>query len=62
MTVQELIDVLKSYDQNSEILISDGINRYHFQYETISEMMLDENLEPEENNKLEKYVVIGEDY
>ena len=46
MTVEELIDVLQSYDPSSEIVMSDGMNRYEIQYETITEMDLDSNLEP----------------
>ena len=64
MTVEELIDVLQSYDPSSEIVMSDGMNRYHIQYETISEMDLDSNLEPtlSEDDTSENYVVIGENY
>tara|TARA_B100000925_G_scaffold166510_1_gene125345 strand:+ start:547 stop:741 length:195 start_codon:yes stop_codon:yes gene_type:complete len=64
MTVEELIDVLQSYDPSSEIVISDGMNRYEIQYETISEMDLDSNLEPvySEDDESESFVVIGENY
>ena len=64
MTVAELIDVLQSYDQGSEILISDGMNRYEIQYETITEMDLDVNHEPtyDEETPTESFVVLGEDY
>ena len=64
MTVAELIDVLQSYNQDSEIVISDGMNRYEIQYETITEMDLDSNLEPayDEETPSESYVVLGEDY
>ena len=65
MTVAELIEVLQNYDQDSEVLISDGMNRYEVQYETISEMELDANLEPviyDEETPSENYLVLGEDY
>ena len=64
MTVEELIDVLQSYNPSSEIVMSDGMNRYHIQYETISEMDLDSNLEPalSGDNPSENFVVIGENY
>ncbi len=64
MTVEELIDVLQSYNPSSEIVISDGMNRYEIQYETISEMDLDSNLEPvySEDDESESFVVIGENY
>ncbi len=64
MTVEELIDVLQSYNPSSEIVISDGMNRYEIQYETISEMDLDSNLEPvySEDEESESFVVIGENY
>ena len=64
MTVEELIDVLQSYDPSSEIVMSDGMNRYEIQYETITEMALDSNLEPifSEDDESENFVVIGESY
>ena len=64
MTVEELIDVLQSYDPGAEVVMSDGINRYHIQYETISEMDLDKSLEPvfSEDDSSENFVVIGEFY
>jgi hypothetical protein len=64
MTVEELIDVLQSYDPSSEIVMSDGMNRYEIQYETITEMDLDSNLEPvmSEDDASESFVVIGENY
>ena len=64
MTVAELIDALQSYDQDAEVLISDGINRYDVQYETITEMELDTNYEPEFDEEIptENYVVLGENY
>ena len=64
MTVAELIEVLQGYDQDAEVLVSDGINRYDIQYETISEMELDSNYEPEFDEEIptENYVVLGEDY
>jgi hypothetical protein len=64
MTVEELIDVLQSYDPSSEIVMSDGMNRYEIQYETITEMDLDSNLEPvmSEDDTSESFVVIGENY
>tara|TARA_B100001059_G_C17482797_1_gene402498 strand:+ start:448 stop:642 length:195 start_codon:yes stop_codon:yes gene_type:complete len=64
MTVEELIDVLQSYDPSSEIVMSDGMNRYNIQYETITEMALDSNLEPifSEDDESENFVVIGESY
>lgn len=64
MTVEELIDVLQSYNPSSEIVISDGMNRYEIQYETISEMDLDSNLELvySEDDESESFVVIGENY
>ena len=64
MTVAELIDVLQSYDPSSEIVMSDGMNRYEIQYETISEMNLDSNLEPvfSDCDKDNNFVVIGENY
>ena len=64
MTVEELIDVLQSYDPGAEVVMSDGINRYHIQYETISEMDLDISLEPvfSEDDSSENFVVIGEFY
>ena len=64
MTVEELIDVLQSYNPSSEIVISDGMNRYEIQYETISEMDLDSNLEPvySDDDESESFVVIGENY
>ena len=64
MTVEELIDVLQSYDPSSEIVMSDGMNRYEIQYETITEMALDSNLEPifSEDDSSENFVVIGESY
>ena len=64
MTVEELIDVLQSYDPGAEVVMSDGINRYHIQYETISEMDLDERLEPvfSEDDASESFIVIGENY
>jgi hypothetical protein len=64
MTVEELIDVLQSYDPSSEIVMSDGMNRYEIQYETITEMNLDSELEPvmSEDDASESFVVIGENY
>ena len=64
MTVAELIEVLQNYDQDSEILVSDGINRYDVQYETITEMDLDANYEPSYDEEIpsESYVVLGEGY
>ena len=64
MSVEELIDVLQSYNPSSEIVISDGMNRYEIQYETISEMDLDSNLELvySEDDESESFVVIGENY
>jgi hypothetical protein len=64
MTVEELIDVLQSYDPSSEIVMSDGMNRYNIQYETISEMDLDSNLEPvmSADDCSNNFVVIGENY
>tara|TARA_B100001059_G_C17798305_1_gene564523 strand:+ start:1093 stop:1287 length:195 start_codon:yes stop_codon:yes gene_type:complete len=64
MTVAELIDVLQNYNQDSEVLVSDGINRYHIQYETITEMNLDSNLEPmfSDCDEDDEFVVIGESY
>jgi hypothetical protein len=64
MTVEELIDVLQSYDPSSKIVMSDGMNRYEIQYETITEMDLDSNLEPvmSEDDASESFVVIGENY
>ena len=64
MTVAELIEVLQNHDQDAEVLISDGINRYDIQYETIAEMELDANYEPEFEEEIptEMYVVLGEDY
>lgn len=64
MTVEELIDVLQSYDPSSEIVMSDGMNRYHIQYETITEMDLDSELEPvmSADDASESFVVIGESY
>ena len=64
MTVAELIEVLQGYDQEAEVLVSDGINRYDVQYETIAEMELDANYEPEFDEEIptENYVVLGEDY
>ena len=64
MTVAELIEVLQGYDQEAEVLVSDGINRYDVQYETIAEMDLDANYEPSYDEEIpsENYVVIGEDY
>ena len=64
MTVEELIDVLQSYDPEAKVVMSDGINRYHIQYETISEMDLDKSLEPvfSEDDASENFVVIGEFY
>ena len=64
MTVEELIDVLQSYDPSSEIVMSDGMNRYEIQYETITEMDLDSELEPvmSEDDASESFVVIGENY
>jgi len=64
MTVEELIDVLQSYDPSSEIVMSDGMNRYQIQYETITEMDLDSELEPvmSADDASESFVVIGESY
>jgi hypothetical protein len=64
MTVEELIDVLQSYDPSSEIVMSDGMNRYHIQYETITEMDLDSELEPvmSADDDSNSFVVIGESY
>ena len=64
MTVEELIDVLQSYDPHAEIVMSDGMNRYHIQYETIAEMDLDSNLEPvfSDDDSSNNFVVIGENY
>lgn len=65
MTVAELIEVLQNYDQDAEVLVSNGMNRYHVEYETISELDLDSNLEPvlwEGEVPTENYVVLGEDY
>ena len=64
MTVEELINVLQSYDPSSEIVMSDGMNRYHIQYETITEMDLDSKLEPvmSADDDSESFVVIGESY
>ena len=64
MTVEELINVLQSYDQTSEIVMSDGMNRYQIQYETITEMDLDSELEPvmSADDASESFVVIGESY
>ena len=64
MTVAELIEVLQNYDQDAEVLVSDGINRYDVQYETITEMDLDANYEPSYDEEIpsENYVVLGEDY
>ena len=64
MTVEELIDVLQSYDPSSEIVMSDGMNRYHIQYETITEMDLDSELEPvmSADDASDSFVVIGESY
>jgi len=64
MTVEELIDVLQSYDPSSEVVMSDGMNRYEIQYETITEMDLDSELEPvmSEDDASESFVVIGENY
>ena len=64
MTVEELIDVLQSYDPSSEIVMSDGMNRYNIQYETITEMDLDSELEPvmSADDASESFVVIGESY
>ena len=64
MTVEELIDVLQSYDPSSEIVMSDGMNRYEIQYETITEMDLDSELEPvmSDADASESFVVIGENY
>ena len=44
--------------------MSDGMNRYEIQYETITEMDLDSNLEPvmSEDDTSESFVVIGENY
>jgi len=64
MTVEELIDVLQSYDPSSEIVMSDGMNRYNIQYETITEMDLDADLEPvmSADDDSNNFVVIGESY
>ena len=64
MTVEELIDVLQSYDPSSEIVMSDGMNRYEIQYETITEMDLDSELEPvmSADDDSNSFVVIGESY
>ena len=64
MTVEELIDVLQSYDPSSEIVMSDGMNRYNIQYETITEMDLDSDLEPvmSADDDSNNFVVIGESY
>ena len=64
MTVEELIDVLQSYDPSSEIVMSDGMNRYNIQYETITEMNLDADLEPvmSADDDSNNFVVIGESY
>lgn len=64
MTVEELINVLQSYDPSSEIVMSDGMNRYQIQYETITEMDLDSELEPvmSADDASESFVVIGESY
>jgi hypothetical protein len=64
MTVEELIDVLQSYNPSSEVVMSDGMNRYEIQYETITEMDLDSELEPvmSEDDASESFVVIGENY
>ena len=64
MTVEELIDVLQSYDPSSEIVMSDGMNRYNIQYETITEMDLDSELEPvmSADDASDSFVVIGESY
>lgn len=64
MTVEELIDVLQSYDPSSEIVMSDGMNRYNIQYETITEMDLDADLESvmSADDDSNNFVVIGESY
>lgn len=64
MSVEELIDVLQSYDPSSEIVMSDGMNRYNIQYETITEMDLDADLEPvmSADDDSNNFVVIGESY
>ena len=64
MTVKELINILQSHDSSSKIVMSDGINRYHIQYATISKMDLDSNLESvfSDSDESENFVVIGEYY
>ena len=65
MTVAELIEILQNYNEDSEVLVSDGINRYHVEYETISELDLDSNLEfalTGDEEETQGYVVIGENY
>ena len=65
MTVAELIEILQNYNEDSEVLVSDGINRYHVEYETISELDLNSNLDfalTGDEEDTQGYVVIGENY
>lgn len=65
MTVEELIDVLESYDPTAEVVLSGGDYRYRIDYHSISVMCLDSNLEPVEedydNDNERTFVVLGEE-
>ena len=63
MTVEELINVLKHYNDNDEVLFRNG--SYRYEVKTITERDLYEDYEELDetrhpNSTLKKYIVIGE--
>ena len=62
MNVKELIELLKKYNENMEVVSYDGFNRYYVNEELISIKKLDKELETEKSKDEYKkyYIVIGE--